>query len=116
MTDRELAPRPLLRLRLRGTQAEMGAQQGALLRGVGGYQQTASFYPLMAARLLTMGAPHALRAPSERVARAVLNLVASGMHRQRQKQFPAYTARTEAMLEAGGVGAHMATSLLVMEV
>jgi hypothetical protein len=116
MTDRELATRPLLRLRLRGTQAEMGAQQGALLRRVGGYEQTAAFYPLMAARMLTMGVPHGLRAPSERAAQAVLNLVAGAMHRKRQLRFPEYTARTEAMLEAGGVGAHMAKALLVMEV
>ena len=39
--------RPLLVLHLAGSQAEMGAQHGSLLREVGGYEKVLAYYPRM---------------------------------------------------------------------
>ena len=47
----EYTPDPLLVLRLRGSQAEMGAQHGAMLTELGGWQETRDFYASMPAAL-----------------------------------------------------------------
>jgi tetratricopeptide (TPR) repeat protein len=116
MSASELAPRPLLRLRLRGSQAEMGAQQGTLLRQAGGYEEAIRFYPTMAARMIVHGLPSPVRRVAEPALVGALSVLARYAHRHRRRRFPAYVARTEAMLTSGGVPRGLAASLLGMEV
>jgi len=111
-----LAPHPLLVLRLRGTQAIMGAQHGALLRQHGGFAETNRFYPTMAGRMLGLGVPHAARRAMETVAGPVLWAKALVLHRHRQRRFPAYLARNLAMLDAIGAPARTAIAMLTMDV
>jgi hypothetical protein len=111
----ELASHPLTVLRLAGSQAEMGAQQGRLLRGLGGFERAVDFYPLMASRMLTQSLPYALRPAARELARRLLGQAARRMHARRRQLFAAYTARTEALLGAGGADPALAPSLLVME-
>jgi hypothetical protein len=115
MIRAELARHPLTVLRLAGSQAEMGAQQGRLLRAIGGYEGAADFYPVMASRMLTQSLPYAVRPAARELARRLLNQAARRMHLNRRKLFPAYTARTEALLSAGGQSVELAPALLVME-
>jgi hypothetical protein len=115
MNRAELARHPLTVLRLAGSQAEMGAQQGRLLRALGGYEGAAEFYPVMAARMLTQSIPYGVRPAARELFRRLLNQAARRMHQHRRKLFPAYTARTEALLTAGGQSVALAPSLLVME-
>ena len=112
----ELAPHPLVALRLRGNQAEMGAQQGTLLRSLGGHERALSFYPRMAARLIASNTPHGARRAVETLSLGALHATARLMHAHRRKRFPEYTARTEALLAAAGAPAGTAPSFLVMEV
>jgi hypothetical protein len=116
MISRELAPHPLVVLRLCGTQAEMGEQHARLLAPLGGYGGILRFYPKMAARLLSSGVPHDARAAFEAVAGVVLDGLSRRMHHHRRRLFPALAARTEALLAAAGVPASLAPSLLTMDV
>ena len=50
-------PAPPMLVRLRGSQAEMGAQHGRLLVEAGGYEQALSFYPRMASAMLSLSIP-----------------------------------------------------------
>jgi hypothetical protein len=116
MGSHEIAARPLVVLRLRGTQVQMGAQHGALLRELGGYEGAARFYPHMASRMLALGAPPMSRRLVQHLSRAVLAVLAHRMCDHRRARFPEYTARTQAVLAAGGVPARMAANMLSMEV
>lgn len=112
----ELAPNPLLVMRFRGSQAAMGAQHGAVLRQHGGFEATNTFYPTMAARMLGLGVPHAARRALESLFGPVLFAKALVLHRYRQKRFPAYLARNEAMLAAVGAPRRTAVAMLTMDV
>ena len=46
---------PLLVVRLRGTQEEMGRQHGRILKAIGGYEQALAFYPRLPERLILGG-------------------------------------------------------------
>lgn len=116
MISSEHAPLPLAVLRLRGTQAEMGAQQGAILRALGGYERTMHFYPEMAARMLAAAAPRGARRPLELLLQRALAITARHMERSRRRRFPTYAARTDALLAAAGVSPSLSPSLLVMDI
>lgn len=107
---------PLVVLRTRGSQAEMGEQHAKVLWEIGGWKGAAEFYPRMAARLLTMGLPARARPAAERVMIHALGRGSSRMLRYRRRTFPAYQARTDALLEVAGVPPAMARSFLVMDV
>lgn len=109
-------PTPLLVMRLRGSQAAMGAQHGTVLRRRGGYEAANTFYPTMAARVLGLGVPHLARRTMEAVAGPVLFAKALVLHRHRQRHFPQYLARNEAMLAALGAPRRIAVALLTMDV
>jgi hypothetical protein len=112
----EIAPYPLLVMRLRGSQAAIGAQHGAVLTRHGGYAATNAFYPTMAARMLGLGLPHAARRPTEAIFGALLLAKAMVLHRYRGRRFPEYLARNEAMLAAAGVPKRVAAAMLTMDV
>ena len=107
---------PLVVLRTRGTQAEMGEQHANVLKEIGGGEGAAEFYPRMAARLLTMGLPPWSRSTAERVALRILDAGAARMLRARRRRFPEYAARTDALLRVGDIDPRMARSFLIMDV
>jgi hypothetical protein len=110
------APSPPILLRLRGSQAQMGAQHGRLLLEVGGYEHMLSFYPRMASAMLSLAIPHPVRGPARRILQAGLTLGAERLDRTRRREFPEYAARTDALLDAGGLGRSFARALGVMDV
>lgn len=103
-------------LRLRGSQAEMGAQHGRLLVEAGGYEEALSFYPRMASAMLSLAFPYSVRGPARRVLQTGLTLGADRLHRGRRRWFPEYAARTEALLRAGGLTPSIGRALAVMDV
>ncbi len=107
---------PLVVIRTRGSQEEMGEQHARVLWDIGGWEGAAEFYPRMAARLLTMGLPSRARPVAERVMLHALRHGSSRMLRYRRRTFPAYQARTDALLRVAGVPPGMARSFLVMDV
>lgn len=112
----DYTPEPLVVLRLRGTQAQMGAQHGELLRGHPGATDAMDFYARMASDMLGLAAPHAVRGAARRALRVLLGLGSARLHRVRRRRFPAYVARTEAMLHALGLPPALARHMLVMDV
>jgi hypothetical protein len=109
-------PDPPILLRLRGSQAQMGAQHGRLLLEAGGYEHTLSFYPRMASAMLSLAIPHPIRGPARHILQAGLTLGAERIDRARRREFPEYAARTDALLEAGGLRGSFARALAVMDV
>jgi hypothetical protein len=109
-------PEPLVVLRVRGTQAEMGAQLGAQWRALPGADRTMEFYARMASAMLSLAAPHVVRNPARRALGAGLGVGAAVLHRTRRRRFPAYVARTEALLHALGKPRAWARHLAVMDV
>jgi hypothetical protein len=55
MIPERLIANPLLEIRLKGTQAQMGAQYGEILAAQGGYEELLDFYPRMAESLIGFG-------------------------------------------------------------
>jgi hypothetical protein len=110
------APEPPILLRLRGSQAQMGAQHGRLLLEVGGYEHMLSFYPRMASAVLSLAIPHPVRGAARRILQAGLTLGAERLDRTRRREFPEYAARTDALLDAGGLRRSFARALGVMDV
>lgn len=109
-------PAPPILLRLRGNQAQMGAQHGRLLVEVGGYEHMMSFYPRMASAMLSLAIPHAFRSPARHALQAALTVGAERLDRARRRKFPEYAARTDALLDAGGLRRSYSRSLGVMDV
>ena len=116
LTSSEYTPQPLLVLRLRGSQTQMGAQTGELVRAAGGYRETLEFYPRMASSVLSLAIPRRVRGPARRALHLGLTLGAARLHRARRRHFPAYAARSQALLVAAGLGPELARSLAVMDV
>ncbi len=110
------APEPLLVLRVRGSQAQMGAQLGEHLRGLPGADQTMEFYARMASAMLSLAAPHAVRGVARRALQAGIGVGAGMLHRARRRHFPEYLARTEALLRALGKPPALARDMGVMDV
>ncbi len=112
----DLAAYPLAVLRLRGSQSEMGAQHGRIIREMGGWEAAATYYPRMASRLLTMRFPARVRRALTPVLHSLLRRGANRLNRKRREQFPAYYARTLALIEAGELGDDVAHWFGAMDV
>lgn len=109
-------PDPLQVLRLRGTQAQMGAQHGELLRGMPGADETMQFYARMASAMLGLAAPHVVRSAARRALAAAMGLGTARLHRARTRRFPQYVARTDAFLRALGMPLRLGRHMTVMDV
>ncbi|GIW72314.1 MAG: hypothetical protein KatS3mg102_1856 [Planctomycetota bacterium] len=101
---------PLLLVRLRGSQAQMGEQHGRLLRAHGGYEQTLAFYPRLVERLL---GGDGLEGALLRLGEPAVRLLLRRLERARPREL---RARTRAFFEALGLGRQHATALGVMDV
>lgn len=110
-----VAPHVPLVIHVRGSQEEMGAQHGRLLRPLGGFETVLEFYPTMAARLIASGLPHSTRARAEGLLRRVLAVGLEPLQRARERRHPAYAARSRAFFAALGLDPRLARNLLVMD-
>ncbi len=106
------ARHPLVVLRLRGSQAEMGRQHGELLRTIGGYEASVDFYAHLPERLL-LGASPSRATIASRAAQPVKEALLRRMERSRP---PAYLARSRAFCDALGLPSRHARYLMVMDV
>jgi hypothetical protein len=98
MIPERLIANPLLEIRLKGTQAQMGAQYGEILVAEGGYEALLDFYPRMAESLIVSGMPRRLRnGPVRRVAGQLVNWAVDSMVKSR---LPQYEERAHAMARA----------------
>lgn len=105
---------PLLEIRLKGSQAQMGAQYGEIVSAQGGYEPLVDFYPRMAESLLVSGMPRRTRnGPMRRVAGQLMNWAVNSMAKSRLPQFE---ARAHAMARAAKLSPDMARHMLVMDV
>ena len=113
LPDRTIA-NPLLVLRLRGSQAQMGAQYGEIVASQGGHEQLLDFYPRMAEALLVSGMPRRMRkGPVRRVVAQLMNWAVNSMAKNRLPQF---AERAHAMARAANMSPEMARHMLVMDV
>jgi hypothetical protein len=103
---------PVLVLRLRGTQEEMGAQHGRLLRERGGFAEAVAFYADMPRRLLFGRTGGAADLALGALARPIFGLLLGRLERGRP---PAYAARTRAFLESLGVPGARPRDIFVMD-
>ncbi len=114
MTPTRLITNPLLEIRLKGTQAQMGAQYGEIMAAQGGYEKLLDFYPRMAESLLLSGMPRRVRnGPMRRVAGQLMNWAVDSMAKSR---LPQYEERANAMARAANLSPEMARHMLVMDV
>ncbi|MFC1707461.1 C45 family autoproteolytic acyltransferase/hydrolase [Planctomycetota bacterium] len=111
--DRRSAPLPLLVVRLRGTQAQMGEQHGRCLRQFGGYEQTVEYYPELPARLLFGGLSGVAGKLAQALSGSAADLALRWMERYRPKP---YLERTRAFAEALGLPRSFSRHLMVMDV
>jgi len=101
-------PNPLFVAHLKGTQAEMGAQHGAMVREVGNWRPAVEFYPLMPSRLLAAGSP-LLRW-------AIGPVIEWALRRMERRRDPELRARNKAFLKAVGVTHRWSRYSQVMDV
>ena len=108
-----LPARRLLVMRLRGTQEEMGAQHGRLVREHGGYQASVDYYRELPERLLFGTSPEVMASPlAVWLARTVKDVL---LGRLQQRRPPEYLARSRAFMRALGLPASDARFLTVMD-
>ena len=101
-------------IRLRGSQADMGAQHGRMLRDLGGWEPAVDYYPEMAHRLLADGDDKAVHG-------RVLKRFGKGLLYQMMKRIEAdrpkeYLERTFAFGEALGLPMDQSPYMMVMDV
>ncbi len=114
MVPDRIITNPLLVLRLRGSQAQMGAQYGEIVASQGGYEPLLDFYPRMAESLLVSGMPRRMRkGPVRRVAAQLMSYAVNSMLKNRP---PQYAERAHAMARAANMSPDMARHMLVMDV
>ncbi len=105
-------PHPLLVLRLRGNQQEMGAQHGTMLLETGGYRGI-EFYRTMSQRLMETGIPRPFR---KRITRLILQAAAAlARNRMARSRPPAYHDRSVAFFRALGEQSIYANGVLEMD-
>jgi len=104
---------PLLVLRLRGSQRDMGAQHARLLRQHGGYEAVLDFYPRLPEMLLLGGANAHEHSLQLRAARTIKDVLLRRLERQRPAE---YLARSRAFMEELGYPADHARFISVMDV
>ncbi len=105
-------PLPLAVFHLRGSQREMGAQHGRLLKQIGGWQATAAYYPKMVEQMIRGSAIAAADRALPALARPLLAALARRMESHRP---PELRARTDAFLRACGQSPSQARHLLAMD-
>lgn len=112
-TERRIT-QPLLEIRLKGSQAQMGAQYGEIMASQGGYEALLEFYPRMAETLLVSGLPRSMRrGPLRQVA---AQLVRHAVNTMAKNRLPQFAERANAMARAAKLSPEMAKHLLVMDV
>jgi len=109
-----LVKNPPLVIRLKGTQKQMGAQYGEIIKSQGGYHEMIDFYPRMASSLVLSGLPR--RARKGPMKPLMTNLINMGVNELIKHRNPEYAERNLAMLAAAGVSAEAAKHMLVMDV
>lgn len=114
-SEAKLGPRverhPLLIVRLRGTQEEMGAQHGEIIRRAGGFEGALEFYPTLPQKMLSLG--HG--ALDEVVHRLGLPITEALLATLEAARPPAYLRRGRAMLTAVGASEADTRHLLIMD-
>jgi hypothetical protein len=101
-------PYPLLICQLAGTQAQMGAQHGAMTRAAGDWEAALAYYPRMPELLLAGDSPSARRA-----LRPIIELALARMERARPAEL---RQRTRAFLRAVGASPQLSRYYQVMDV
>jgi hypothetical protein len=110
----KLITNPLLILRLKGTQAQMGHQYGEMLASQGAYQEMLDFYPRMAESLVLSGLPRrARKGPARQVAAGLMQLAVNSLVKNRPEE---YNGRMTALLRAANVSPEFGKHMLVMDV
>lgn len=104
---------PLLVLRLRGSEAAMGAQHAELLRSAGGYEGVIDYYPRMPEMVL--GGPRD-GAGTPPLARALKPLVSASLRALESRRPAEQRARSRAFFEGLGVPASFSRYVSVMDV
>jgi len=102
---------PLLVVRLRGTQEEMGAQHGEIVRRAGGFEGALEFYPTLPQKMLSLG--HG--ALDEVVHRLGLPITERLLTKLENARPPAYLRRSRALLTAVGASQADTRFLLIMD-
>lgn len=114
MQNRPTIVNPLLEIRLKGTQAQMGAQYGEMMAAEGSYRDLLEFYPRMAEAMLLGGLPRRMRkGPARRIAEGLLGLAVKSLLKNRNEE---YAARMQAMLAAANLAPDLGRHMLVMDV
>lgn len=109
-----LVTNPPLVMRLKGTQAQMGAQYGEMLAAQGGYQEMLDFYPRMASSLVLSGLPRVVRkGPMKPIMIGLMRLGVDSLMKHRD---PEYAERSVAMLRAANTSLEATKHMLVMDV
>jgi hypothetical protein len=104
----------LLRIDLRGSEAEMGAQHGRILARLGGYQEALDFYPRLPQRLIGSGLPPLIRGPwAERLIALAVRPFVDALQRHRPEEFQ---ARTDAFAQGLGLSPKQGRYVIVMDV
>lgn len=101
-------------MRLKGTQEQMGAQYGEMLKSQGGYEHMMDFYPKMAEAMIMSGLPRRVRkGPIKPI---ITNLMRLGLDSLVKHRNTEYAARMQAVLKAANLSHDAAKHLLVMDV
>lgn len=100
--------------RLRGSQAEMGAQHGRILLAAGGYEKAAEFYPTLVQRLLHTG--DATSVHQRLLSRAGNVLIERGLSSLEKRRPQAFRERTRAFMEVMDKDAGYDKYLFIMDV
>jgi Acyl-coenzyme A:6-aminopenicillanic acid acyl-transferase len=109
-----LITNPLLEIRLKGTQAQMGHQYGEIMASQGGYQEMLDFYPRMPQSLILSGLPRGSRkGPLRNVASGLMQWAVNALSKNRHEE---YHGRSLAMLRAANLSPEVGKHMLVMDV
>lgn len=110
----QLITNPLLVIRLKGTQSQMGHQYGEILSAQGGYHEMLDFYPRMAESLVLSGLPRrARKGPARQIASSLMQFAVNSLAKNRSEE---YQGRMTAMLRAANVSPDVGKHMLVMDV
>ncbi len=112
---REVQPlEPLAVIRLRGSQAEMGAQHARALRELGSWEQVVNFYTELPERMILHADSYTR--PRWIVRKAAARLKDALLRRVERQRPAAYLARSRAFMEELGLPAEHSRYLAVMDV
>ena len=110
-----IASQPLLVIHLKGSQEEMGAQHGEIMKSLGGCEKTFEFYSHLTDRLLLHGmVPNNVRKPW--FAKALKRFIDIWLNRLQNHRPELYKKRTAAFLDALGVAQSQARFMMGMDI